>query len=415
MNMKFKSGLLIAVLLGYSSVLNADWPMFRKDALRTGFSPETGRLDSARLRWDWNLPNMIPCMRYSSPAIGDLDGDDTCEIVVSASLGGYVYVLKDSIDTIPGDTIGDTIRIDTLKSNARLVWSYKVNGRTSSSPALADINGDNKLEVIFGSYDSSVYAFNYTGQTLLWKFPTNGLINSSPATGDIRDNGQIEVAIGSDDSCIYVINWMGLEDWHYKTGGVIVSSPAIGDITGDDTCEIVVGSKDHKLYAFDYAGNIIWSFTAGHEIWSTPALGDLDGNDTLDVVFGCYDSYVYALKGNNGSLLWTYKTDAYIDYQSAGLADIDKDSKLEVVIASFAGGSVSALEGENGAQKWKLNYFGYPVPSSPAIADIDRHNDLEILMSIHDGYCYAWEADGNEQWTFGYSNGDPVARLLSGI
>lgn len=414
LKMKLKLILYFVVLFFCSSFLNADWPMHRQNAQHTGFSAETGILDSVRLRWDWNLPTMIQCMRQSSPAIGDIDRDDTCEIVISASTAGYVYVLKDSIDTIPGDTIGDTlrIRIDTLKHCARVVWSYKANGWTNSSPLLYDINGDSKLDVIFGSWDKSVYALTHSGN-FIWKFTTNGQINSSPVAGDIDKDGFPEIIIGSgrdydpaDDSSLYIIDWMGSLKGKYKTGGAIVSSPAIGDINGDTYDEIIFGSRDHKLYVLNYIGDTVWTFTAGHEIWSSPALGDLDGDSLPDIVFGCWDNYIYALKGNDGSLLWSYKAASYIDYQSAGLADIDKDNKLEVIIGSFEAGILYALEGENGDSIWALTWSGVLFPSSPAIADIDRDSSLEIITSMHDGRYYAWNCNGGNQWDWGYPGGD---------
>ncbi|MDD2891206.1 MAG: PQQ-binding-like beta-propeller repeat protein, partial [bacterium] len=354
-----------------TSKLYADWTMFRKNQSHTAFSTEKGNFPpfaQPALQFDWDLPNMIGCMRTTSPVMGDVDKDDTNEIVLAASKSGYLYVLKDSIVRITGNTC------DTLRHYPKVVWSYKVSGWLSSAPLLFDINNDSYLEIIFGSYNKSVYALNGMEQ-FLWSFATNGLINSSPNAGDIDKNGQQEVVIGSDDGCLYVIDGMtGSLNWKYQTGGAVVSSPAIGDINGDGYDEILVGSKDAKLYAFNYVGDTLWTFTAGNEIWSSPALGCLDGDTLPDIVFGCYDTYVYALKGGDTtSLLWKYKTAGYIDYQSPALADIDKDTKLEVVATSFAGGSISALDGEDGTTaKWKHDYFAYPVASSTAIADIDN-------------------------------------------
>ncbi len=387
--------------------------MFQRDPMRTGFSNEIGELDGnlnpIKLRWDWHLPSMVSCMQNSSPVLGDINGDDTLEIVVSASNTGILYVLQDSVERIG----------DSLWYHPKLLWSYQVSGIISSSPLLFDINNNGMLEVIFGSHNDTLYALDGNG-VLLWSshidapVGLSGVILSSPVAGDIDNDGVPEIVVGSDDSCLYVLwHFDGSLKWKYKTGGMISSSPALGDINGDDTLEVVVGSKDGKLYALSN-GDTLWTYDAGNYIYSSPALGDLDGDDTLDVVFGCYDSYVYALKGNDGSLLWSYKTDAPIDCQSPGLADIDKDGKLEVIIGSFEGACVYAIEGESGIWKWEIRGFGYPVPSSPAIADIDGDSELEILMSIHDGYCYAWEADGSEQWKWGYSSGDQDTPLALG-
>ena len=387
-------------------IARADWSMFRHDSYRTGFSDETGALDSVRLRWDWSLPSMVPCMRMTSPAIGDIDGDDTMEIVLGASLNGTVYALKDSVEHLPTGR-----GYDTLIYRARVLWQYKVSSKVESSPLLSDINNDSILEVIFGSYNDSLYALDGSGNRI-WSFGTGGSINSSPVAGDIDIDGNVEIAFGSWDSYVYVLDANGTLKWKYKTGNRIESSPALADINKDGTLEIVIGSEDKKLYCFQPSIDTLetlWVYTASDKICSTPAIGDLDKDGTLDVVFGCVDGMFYAINGAIHDLLWyfsTVGTGNSDQCQSVGLADIDNDGKLEVVAGSFAGGGVYALEGETGMEKWELTYFGWPVPSSPAIADIDGDGSLEIVMSIHDGYCYAWNSNGNEQWVWGYSNGD---------
>jgi outer membrane protein assembly factor BamB len=226
-------------------------------------------------------------------------------------------------------------------------------------------------------------------------------------------DGDVEVIFGSNDHRVYVLNGEdGTLEWRYETQSDVRASPAIGDLNGDDTLEIVIGSRDGILYVLQN-GDTLWTFTTGGLIYSSATLGDLNGDNSLDIVVGSQDAYVYALSGD-GNLLWSYRTDGYIDHQSAALADIDGDDKLEVIIGSFGGECLYVIEGENGAEKWKLP-MGWPVPGSPAIADIDGDDALEIVMSIHDGYCYAWEADGTELWRWGYIPvGDQDAPLALG-
>ncbi|MDD5530781.1 MAG: FG-GAP-like repeat-containing protein [bacterium] len=398
--------------------LYADWAMFGKNPAHTCLSSEKGNFppfNPPALQFDWDsLKNMTGEMFASSPVIADIDKNDTCEIILTASRSGYVYVLKDSITRSPGTLY------DTLRHHAQVLWSYKIgsSGWVVSSPLLFDVDNDGYLEIVFGSHDKSVYALNWLAKQSIWSFATTGKIGySSPNAGDIDGNaGTIEVVIGSEDSCLYVINGMdGSLKWKYKTGGAIVSSPAIGDINGDGYDEIIIGSKDHKLYALNYnISDTLWTFTAGGEVWSSPALGCLDGDTLPDIVFGCHDSYVYAIKGGDStSLLWSYKTAGAIEYQSAGLADIDKDSKLEVIIGSFWGSALYALQGEDGSFIWNAT-FGQPFASLPAIADIDNDGDLEIMTSVHDGFCHTWNPDGSEQWEWGYPGGDQDGPITVG-
>jgi len=77
-------------------------------------------------------------------------------------------------------------------------------------------------------------------------------VESSPALGDIDGDGKLEIVVGSNDDKLYALNGEdGSVLWSYTTGGDIVSSPALGDIDGDGKLEIVVGSNDDKLYALN--------------------------------------------------------------------------------------------------------------------------------------------------------------------
>ncbi len=64
-------------------------------------------------------------------------------------------------------------------------WPFVTEGFGNvSSPAIADIDGDGFLEIVFGSYDGNVYCVDPTGQEL-WRTYVSGLsydtwIQSSP-------------------------------------------------------------------------------------------------------------------------------------------------------------------------------------------------------------------------------------------
>jgi len=101
---------------------------------------------------------------------------------------------------------------DGLTDEGCLLWSFSTGGGVSSSPAIGDIDGDGKLDVIVGSGDTKVYAIRGDG-TLLWSFSTGGFVSSSPAIGDIDGDGKLDVIVGSRDNKVYAI----------KTGGGVPS------------------------------------------------------------------------------------------------------------------------------------------------------------------------------------------------
>ena len=72
-----------------SQLGDSAWLMFRHNNYRTGLSPLTGNMDICGLDWYYTTGSKV----YSSPALGDIDGDGQLEVVVG-SWDGKVYALN---------------------------------------------------------------------------------------------------------------------------------------------------------------------------------------------------------------------------------------------------------------------------------------------------------------------------------
>ena len=132
------------------------------------------------LQWPKQLPPARPCDQpgaFSSPAIGDIDGDGSMEIVIGC-WGMRLWAWHWQGPVVPGFPVDmrDTI------------WS---------SPAIGDVNGDGRNEIVIGSdctagpgwpYPSGglVFVMNGAGQNLPgWPQWVPQVVWSSPALGDI--------------------------------------------------------------------------------------------------------------------------------------------------------------------------------------------------------------------------------------
>ncbi len=276
-----------------------------------------------------------------------------------------------------------------------------------SSPAIADINNDGKLEIVIGTYGSRVYVLNADGSFFPgWPQRTNTSIKSSPTTADLdQQYPGLEVIVGG-YKLLYAWHSDGtpVSGWPVTTGHYTsVSSPVVADIDNDGFLEVIVGCSDNYLYCFKSNGQLFWKCPTGNFIFSSPTIADIDPyNRGLEIVFGSLDGYLYCLK-NNGDLLWRYNTNNWVE-SSPAIADLDSNNPgLEVVVGSD-GGEIYCLtrdgDTQNGKVVWSYDTNIAIISSSPAIADINGDGKLEVIVGGSDGNIYCLTNEGALLWAY---------------
>lgn len=277
-----------------------------------------------------------------------------------------------------------------------VLWTFDVSSNSYGGAAVGDIDGDGKLEVVFGTYmgDEHFYALNAEDGSVLWeKWAGPGPLDASVKIVDVNGDGALEVcfatsgAFGSGAGVLHVLDGAtGEVCWEYDPGRCTDSPPAIADIDADGQLEILYGTfRGSTEGAFVHVLNArngsldakIGPFNG--YIQSGPAVVDLDCDEQLDVVIAMFagDNQVYAINGSDYSELWSFQTGDSM-YHGCSFADLDEDGKPEVVIGSYDE-HVYAINGEDGSLCW--SYHGANAYFITSIADLDSDGRFEVIAS----------------------------------
>jgi len=237
---------------------------------------------------------------YSSPAIGDLDGDGDLEVVIGGSSGRFeefeptVFAWHHNGEGLVG--------WPKYTDRMSIPGGFSAEG-VSASPAIVDLDNDGDLEIIVGAWDGKVYIWHHDGTDFIdtvWPKQTGDKIRSSPAIGDLDKDGTYEIIIASNDGNLYA--------WHQDgtsllpgSNGIFYSfeepeappndTPALADLDNDGDLEIIMTVSQvplrSKVYAFDYTGSLIVDVEIDGRYIDSPVIGDLDNDGSLEIVVSC--------------------------------------------------------------------------------------------------------------------------------
>ncbi len=279
-------------------------------------------------------PNDIdvePFMTFSRPAfqysknsrgltLADLDGDGVDELLIG-------------IDT----------KFFAIKGDGSLLFELDVEGPVLYPPAVADLDGDGDLEIVFNfgfsTLTNGVYVLDHEGNVLDgWPKTHSTLSSNAPAVADLDDDGVMEIItaerVSGTSALIHVYKLDGTEfnsNWPYDIGSVSCFTPSIGDIDNDGVKEIIVAGYNTGLFAINPEGVVLPGFPVYDPSvaysYQSPILVDLDGDDGLEIVGANHgDASAFYVMKNDGTYAdgWPYAIGNWT-YAPPTVADVDGD------------------------------------------------------------------------------------------
>jgi len=333
------------------------------------------------------FPVLVGSFIGSSPTVGDLTGNGVADIVVGHG---------DPATAGPGG-------VKAYRANGTLLWQVASQDTLSGegpdpvlgTPAIGDIDNDERNEVIWGAFDHHLYVVDGATGTHESGWPQNlrDTIWSSPALHDLDGDGQLDIVIGRDaheegspvntpdGGCLHAFRADGswIEGFPYTTpesppglfpkciGQTIQSAPSIGDIDGDSEPEIVHGTgtfyklpshvPPEKLYAWHCNGNAVagWPVSIQGQSRGSPALANLDNDAELEVVATADNTlssstfHLYAFDGDGSKIFEAIPKDFFGATLSAGspvVGDVlGSDDEPEILVPSNSSVVVFSKDG----------------------------------------------------------------------
>jgi len=253
--------------------------------------------------------------------------------------------------------------------------AYDLGGVGANAVAVADLNGDGKLDIVVADWP-------YCVQTC--------------------PNGSVSVLLGNGDGTFQTAAT-------YLSGALGAGSVAIGDVNGDGIPDLVVANWWEENSGSYYSvvgvllGNGDGTFQPAVTYLPGPigddsvALADVNGDGKLDIVVanfygesGTIASVEVMLGNGDGTFqpAIAYSVGFYAA-ESLAVADVNGDGKLDIVVGSYCGdancdvGGVSVLLGNgDGTFQAPITYSsGAPAAKSVVVADLNGDGKPDIAVT----------------------------------
>ncbi len=316
--------------------------------VNTGGIPNAGRVYLMDTNGNdlpgWPL-NFSDHWMINAPAAADVDGDGVLDIVTGERVSGaqgFVHAIK----------------MDGTPINAN--WPVEVAATPAFTPSIADMDNDGSNDVVIAASSAGMYIFNSQGQV----FPNFPVFDpnvsysyQSPILADLDGDNSLEI-IGSnhgDSPGFYVMENDGTyrAGWPIALGGWTYSPATVLDYDGDGVFDIFMSDRNTSgtpgdelpvIYGLDPDGNNLPNFPiekyGGTE--GVLSIADVNNDGVLDIVFpsvltdAAGEGYIhaYSLDGTGEIAGFPLRPHGFTFLNGAVLGDVDDDGMLDLTANS---------------------------------------------------------------------------------
>ena len=326
-----------------------------------------------------------------------------------------------------GDGIEDIIFATDSKlyvyTSQGLLWQKTIIGTAIYPPSVGDVNGDGLPEIVQvtgGSPASGrIYVFDRQGNILPgWPVSYNSnWILCAPALSDLNGDGKMEIIVNEKANPVgkvHILNFDGTSysaNWPVSLDGIPAITPSVADVDGDGQKEIIAYSTKSR-FIFGLDGQLKSGFpltTDPNQSYSyqSPIIANLDGDNTKEIIGATHGDapQFYVMNSDNSNYQgWPkYVPDSSWTYSTPTVVKINDEWKI-FMSRPIGTDPLDMLYGwdKNGNM---LN--GFPIVKSGglegyiSVADIIGDNNYELIFgsNLMDsnglGFIHAYKMDGS--------------------
>ncbi|MSP56482.1 MAG: hypothetical protein EXR69_12905 [Myxococcales bacterium] len=221
----------------------------------------------------------------SSPVLADLDGDGIHEILIADS-GGLIHAVDGTGNELEGWPVQTDIDPRWHADQPASAEIEPLHEGAISTVAVGDIDADGILEVVLGTGNGSIYA---------WE-----------PDGSLKDGFPFSILGRTPEETTRATTW----------DNGIAAAVVLEDLDGDGKLEIIAAAMDQRLYVWDATGEDWGAFpidvcspdlcgVSGVRIIASPAVADVDGDGDFEIGIATNE----AANGGNDSVSYLYDAD----------------------------------------------------------------------------------------------------------